>query len=197
MNGLLTMKVVHLATITWLVVLMGCTSAIRLDKQVSSEMAANMERQALQREFNLRCRPGLSGYVYNGYPKGLTGSEIKTSIDIGETFCALLDEIEGLFPAGIQDPPEIYLDLKQINFAYSYEGNSILTDKRRDLDAAYILIRLAAVSGAWSREYTFLTEKERFDEKGGGNSKKYAIVNSALEEVIYQLYKKLYRDVPF
>ena len=190
------MKTARLMIILLLALLLGCTSAIRLDKQVSVEMAANLERQALQRKFNLRCSPGLSGYVYNGYPKGLTGSEIKTSIDIGETFCALLEEIEGLFPAGIQDPPEINLDLNQINFAYSYEGNSILTDKRRDLDAAYILIRLAAVSGAWYREYTFLTEKERFDEKGGGNSKKYDIVNSALEEVILQLYRKLYRDFP-
>jgi hypothetical protein len=138
----------------------------------------------------------LSSYVFNGYPKGLTGSEIKTSINIGETFCALLDQTGSMLPAGTDDPPEIILNLKRINFAYSYEGNSILTDKGRDLDAAYFLIRLEAVSGSWSREYTFMSEKENFDEDIGGNSVKYAVVNSALEEIIYQLYKKLYREFP-
>ena len=180
--------------VPWLLLSLGCTSAIRLDKNASDEMAGNFERQAFSRKFKLVCGPGLNSYVYNGYPKGLTGSEIKTSIDVGETFCALLDQTEAMLQAGTGDSPEIILKLKSINFAYSYEGNSILTDKGRDLDAAYILIRLDAASGAWSREYTFLSEKERFDEQENSNSKKYAIVNSALEEIIYQLYKKLYRD---
>lgn len=188
------MKTVRLLMILWLLVLLGCTSAIRLDKNVSDEMAENFGQHAYRQKFKIVCSSGLSSYVYNGYPRGLTGSEIKTSINVGETFCALLNQAEGMLHAGRGDYPEIILNLKNINFAYSYEGNSILTDKGRDLDAAYILIRLVAVSGAWSREYTFLSEKERFDEKGSGNSKKYSIVNSALEEIIYQLYKKLYRD---
>jgi hypothetical protein len=188
------MKTVRLLMIPWLLLFLGCTSAIRLDKNVSDEMARNFERQAHRQKFKVVCGPGLNSYVYNGYPRGLTGSEIKTSIDVGETFCALLDQTETLLQAGTGDYPEITLKLKRINFAYSYEGNSILTDKRRDLDAAYILIRMDAVSGAWSREYTFLSEKERFDEQGRDNVKKYAIVNSALEEIIFQLYKKLYRD---
>ncbi len=188
------MKTIRLVMIPWLLLFLGCTSAIRLDKNVSDEMAANFGRYAYSQKFKIVCSSGLSSYVYNGYPKGLTGSEIKTSINVGETFCALLDQAEGMLNAGPDDTPEITLNLKSINFAYSYEGNSILTDKDRDLDAAYILLRLVAVSGAWSREYTFLSEKERFDEKGGDNSIKYAIVNSALEEIISQLYKKLYRD---
>jgi len=188
------MKTIRLMMIPWLLLFLGCTSAIRLDKSVSDEMAANFGRYAYSQKFKIVCSSGLSSYVYNGYPKGLTGSEIKTSINVGETFCALLDQTEGMLKAGPDDSPEITLNLKSINFTYSYEGNSILTDKDRDLDAAYILLRLVAVSGAWSREYTFLSEKERFDEKGGDNSIKYAIVNSALEEIISQLYKKLYRD---
>ena len=188
------MKTIRLVMIPWLLLFLGCTSAIRLDKNVSDEMAANLGRYAYSQKFKIVCSSGLSSYVYNGYPKGLTGSEIKTSINVGETFCALLDQAGGMLKAGPDDSPEITLNLKSINFAYSYEGNSILTDKDRDLDAAYILLRLVAVSGAWSREYTFLSEKERFDEKGGDNSVKYAIVNSALEEIISQLYKKLYRD---
>ena len=188
------MKTIRLMMIPWLLLFLGCTSAIRLDKSVSDEMAANFGRYAYSQKFKIVCSSGLSSYVYNGYPKGLTGSEIKTSINVGETFCALLDQTEGMLKAGPDDSLEITLNLKSINFTYSYEGNSILTDKDRDLDAAYILLRLVAVSGAWSREYTFLSEKERFDEKGGDNSIKYAIVNSALEEIISQLYKKLYRD---
>jgi len=180
----------------WLLLLLGCTSAIRLDKHVSDEMAVNFGRHAYSQKFKMVCSPELSSYVFNGYPKGLTGSEIETSINVGETFCALIEQTEGLLQSGNANPPEIYLNLENINFAFSYEGNSILTDKGRDLDAAYILIRLNAVSGAWSREYTFLSEKERFDEKGGGSSRKYDIVNEALEEIIYQLYKKLYREFP-
>lgn len=193
MNNVKTGRLVMTA---WLFLLLSCTSAIRLDKHVSDEMNVNFGRQQVYQKFKLVCSPGLSSYVYNGYPKGLTGSEIKTSIDVGETFCALLDQTAGLLQAGAGGSPEIILNLKSINFAYSYEGNSILTDKDRDLDAAYILIRLNAVSGEWSREYTFLSEKERFDKTGNGSSKKYAVVNSALEEIIYQLYKKLYRDFP-
>jgi hypothetical protein len=189
-------KIICLVMICWMLLLLGCTSAIRLDKNVSDEMAVNFERHAFHQKFKLVCSPGLSSYVYNGYPKGLTGSEIKTSINVGETFCALLDQTAGMLQTEAVESPEIILNLERINFAYSYEGNSILTDKGRDLDAAYILIRLNAVSGAWSREYTFLSEKERFDETGDGNAKKYAIVNSALEEIIYQLYKKVYRDFP-
>lgn len=195
-NRMNNIKAVRLLVILWLFVFLGCTSAIRLDKNASDEMAANFGQHAYRQQFKVVCSSGLRSYVYNGYPRGLTGSEIKTSINVGETFCALLDQAEGMLPAGPGDYPEIILNLKSINFAYSYEGNSILTDKGRDLDAAYILIRLVAVSGSWSREYTFLSEKERFDEKGNGNSIKYAVVNSALEEIIYQLYKKLYRDYP-
>ena len=191
-----TLRTVRLVMIIWLVLLLGCTSAIRLDKNASDEMAANFGQHAFSRKFKLVCSPGLNSYVYKGYPKGITGSEIETSIDIGATFCALLDRSVDLLQAGAGDAPEILLNLNSINFAYSYEGNSLLPDKDRDLDAAYILIRLDAVSGTWSREYTFLSEKERFDETADINSKKYAIVNSVLEEVIYQLYKKLYRDFP-
>jgi len=190
------MKTGRLVMIFWLLVLLGCTSSIRLDKNVSDEMALNLGRHDYRQKFKIVCSPGLSGYIFNGYPKGLTGSEIKTSINIGETFCALLEQTGSMLPAGIDDPPEIILNLKRINFAYSYEGNSILTDKGRDLDAAYFLIRLDAVSGAWSREYTFMSEKENFDEDAGVNSVKYGVVNSALEEIIYQLYKKLYREFP-
>lgn len=190
------MKTVRLVMVFLLLLLLGCTSAIRLDKNVSDEMAMNLGRHDYRQKFSIVCSPGLSGYVFNGYPKGLTGSEIKTSINIGETFCALLDQTESMLQVGTDDPPEIILNLKRINFAYSYEGNSILTDKGRDLDAAYFLIRLDAVSGAWSREYTFMSEKEHFDEVGGENSVKYAVVNSAIEEIIYQLYKKLYREFP-
>ena len=190
------MKKVCLVLIPWLLVFLGCTSSIRLDKNVSDEMAANFRQHAFDRKFKLVCSSGLSSYVYNGYPKGITGSELKTSINVGETFCALLDQTEAMLAAGSGKTPQITLNLTSINFAYSYEGNSILTDTERDLDAAYILLRLNAVSGAWSREYTFLSEKERFDEKGGGHRVKYSIVNSALEETIYQLYKKLYRDFP-
>ena len=180
--------------ILWLLAFLGCTSAIRLDQNVSHELASNINRHAYPHKFKMVCGHGLSSYVFNGYPKGLTGSEIETSINVGETFCALIEQTEGLLQAGKKDPPEITLNLQRINFAFSYEGNSILTDKGRDLDAAYILMRLNAVSGAWSREYTFLSEKERFDEKGGGSTRKYDIVNSALEEIIYHLYKKLYQD---
>ena len=188
------MKAVGLVTIPWLFLFLGCTSSIRLDKKVSDEMALNLGQHDYRQKFKIVCSPGLNSYIFNGYPKGLTGSEIKTSINIGETFCALLAQTGSMLPAGIDDPPEIILNLKRINFAYSYEGNSILTDKGRDLDAAYFLIRLVAVSGAWSREYTFLSEKEHFDKKDGGPSVKYAVVNSAIEEIIYNLYKKLYRE---
>ena len=191
-----TMKMVRLLMIPWLLLFLGCTSSIRLDKNVSDEMASNFGRHAYRQKFRTVCSSGLRSYVYNGYPKGITGSELKTSINIGETFCALLKQTESMLLAGIDDPPEIILNLKSITFAYSYEGNSILTDKGRDLDAAYFLIRLVAVSGAWSREYTFLSEKERFDKKDGNNPVKYAVLNSAIEEIIYQLYKKLYRDFP-
>ena len=190
------MKTICLVLISWLLLFLGCTSAIRLDKHASDEMAANFGALAFHRKFKLVCSSGLNSYVYSGYPRGITGSEIKTSIDVGETFCALLNQTENMLLSGTADLPEITLNLKSINFAYSYEGNSILTDKDRDLDAAYILIRLNAVSGGWSREYTFLSEKERFDKTGNGGSKKYAVVNSALEEIIYQLYQKLYRDFP-
>jgi len=187
-------KTVCLVMMAWLLLFPGCTSSIRLDKTVSDEMAVNVGRHAYRQKFKIVCSSGLRSYVYNGYPKGVTGSEIKTSINIGETFCALLDQTQRMLPPGTDDPPEITLNLKSINFAYSYEGNSILTDKGRDLDAAYFLIRLVAVSGAWSREYTFLSDKEHFDKKDGGPSVKYAVVNSAIEEIIYNLYKKLYRE---
>jgi len=190
------MKAAGLVMIPWLFLFLGCTSSIRLDKNVSDEMAVNLGRHDYSQKFKVVCSPSLSSYVFNGYPKGITGSEIKTSINIGETFCALLDQTGSMLQAETGDPPEIILNLKSINFAYSYEGNSILTDKGRDLDAAYFLIRLDAVSGAWSREYTFMSEKENFDEDLGGNSVKYAVVNSAIEEIIYQLYKKLYREFP-
>jgi hypothetical protein len=188
------MKTARLAIIPLLLFFLGCTSAIRLDKNISDETVANIKRFALDQKFKVICSPGLSSYVFNGYPKGLTGSEIKTSINVGETFCALLEQAGESVQAGVDDPPDIMLNLKSISFAYSYEGNSILVDKQRDLDAVYILLRLVAESGAWSREYTFLSEKERFDAQDGGRSTKYAVVNSALEEIIYQLYKKLYKE---
>jgi hypothetical protein len=188
------MKRIRLVMILWLFLLLGCTSAIRLDKAVSDGMAADLGRFARYQKFKIVCSPGLSGYVFNGYPKGLTGSEVKTSINIGETFCALLAQAEGMVPAGPDDPPVVILNLKSVNFAFSYEGNSIMVDKHRDLDAAYILIRLEAESGTWSREYTFLSEKERFDATKGEHSIKYGVVNSVLEEIISQLYKKLYQE---
>ena len=188
------MKTVRLLMILCLLVISGCTSSIRLDQRASDEMTANFARHAYRQKCKLVCSSGLNGYVFNGYPKGITGSEIETSINVGETFCALVEQTNDLLQSGRSDPPEIVLNLNGISFAFSYEGNSILTDKGRDLDAAYILIRLNAVSGTWFREYTFLSEKERFDEKGGGGSRKYDIVNSALEEIIYQLYKKLHRE---
>ena len=180
--------------IPWLLLFLGCTAAIRLDKNVSDEMVANLGRFTHSQKFKVVCGPGLRSYVFNGYPKGITGSEVKTSINIGETFCSLVDQAEDMVQSGANDFPEIILNLKSINFAFSYEGTSLVIDKKRDLDAAYFLIRLDAESGAWSREYTFLSEKERFDEKYGGNSTKYTVVNSALEEIIFQLYKKLYKD---
>lgn len=189
------MKIVRMVMIPWLLLFLGCTSAIRLDREVSDGMAADLGRFARHQKFKIVCSPGLSGYVFNGYPKGLTGSEVKTSINIGETFCALLAQAESMVPAGANAPPVVTLNLKSINFAFSYEGNSILVDKSRDLDAAYILIRLEAESGRWSREYTFLSEKERFDATDGGHTIKYGVVNSVLEEIISQLYKKLYQEV--
>ncbi len=189
-----SMKIVRLVMIPWLLLFLGCTAAIRLDKNVSDEMAANLGRFTHSQKFKVVCGPGLCRYVFNGYPKGITGSEVKTSINIGETFCALVDQAEDMVQSGPNDSPEIIINLKSINFAFSYEGTSLVIDKERDLDAAYFLIRLDAESGAWSREYTFLSEKERFDEEYGGNSTKYTVVNSALEEIIFQLYKKLYKD---
>ena len=96
--------------------------------------------------------------------------------------------------AGKGEYDEIFLDLKSITFDYSYEGTAIYAEKGRDFDTVFILIKLVAESGAKTREYAFIAEKEKFDSAEEGNSTKYTVVNSALEEIIYQLYEKLYQD---
>lgn len=188
------MKKAQLLIIPWLILLAGCTTAINLNRHASEGMTANFKQHSYQRKFQIVCGYGLRNYVYNGRPSGLTGSETTSSINIGETFCALLGQANAMVQPVTGESDEIILDLKSINFDYSYEGTAIWAEKGRDFDTAFILIKLVAESGSKTREYTFIVEKEKSDSTGESNSVKYTVVNSALEEIIYQLYEKLYMD---
>jgi len=185
---------IRLLLVPLLIIFAGCATTANLEKSASDEMTAHFEHQSYQQKFQLECSQGLRNYVYQGYPSGLTGSEVKSSINIGETFCALLDQAETMVQTGAGENTAMTLDLKSITFTYSYEGTSLWAEKGRDFDAVFILIKLVADSGPWFREYTFIAEKEHFDSKVARNSVKYAVVNSALESIIFQLYEKLYRD---
>ena len=188
------MKKAQLLIIPWLILLAGCTTAINLNKHASEGMTANFKQHPYQRKFQIVCGYGLRNYVYHGRPSGLTGSETTSNINIGETFCSLLGQADAMVQAGTGESDEIILDLKSINFDYSYEGTAIWAEKGRDFDTVFILIKLVAQSGSQTREYTFIAEKDKLDSTVEGNSVKYTVVNSALEEIIYQLYEKLYQD---
>lgn len=187
-------KMARLLLIPWLILLAGCTRTINLDKTGSDEMAANFKQHAYHLKFQVECSHALSNYVYQGYPSGLTGSEVKSSINIGETFCALLDQAEEMVPVVSGENKKISLDLKSITFTYSYKGMSLWAEDGRDFDVVFILIKLVVDSGSRSREYTFISEKEQLNSKVNSSSANYAIVNNALEDIIYQLYGKLYQD---
>jgi len=79
-------------------------------------------------------------------------------------------------------------------FTYSYRGTSLWAEEGRDFDAIFILIELVVDSGSKTHEYTLITEKEHYESPVQDQSVKYAIVNSALEDILFQLYEKVYKD---
>ena len=121
-------------------------------------------------------------------------TQFKTTINIGETFCALLDQAGAMAQGASSGQADFQLDIKGITFTYSYRGTSLLVEEGRDFDAVFILIKLLVESGSRTREYSFITEQERYDSGVQGSPVKYGIVNSALEDIIYQLYEKVYQD---
>lgn len=187
-------KWLHLLAVCLTMLSMGCTAAIDLDERISETMARHFSRNAFHRNFRVACSPGLRSYVYQGYPKGLTGSEVTATIPLGETFCALIDQVESALEDQAANPVEIVLALERISFTYSYKGTALWAEEGRDFDAAYLLVGLNAVSASRFREYILMSEKERFESADMEDPRKYAVVNSVLEDVIMQLYSKIYRD---
>ena len=183
-----------LLTVGLMPLFLGCTAAIKLDDRLSEEMGRHFSQKASQRNFQVECGAGLKTYVYKGRPKGVTGSEVEATIPVGATFCALVDQVETAIKDRSGKSITVVLELERISFAYSFKGNALWAEEGRDFDAAYILIGLNAVAGARSREYTIMSQKERFDSTEGEDPRKYAVVNAVLEDVIMELYSKIYRD---